>query len=356
MAEWKYRSIGARLRPPRFVVGYRPGRDWIHSARQVIASISRTWGGTGAVIAPLGASGQMSDALISVMRSFDPDHVAVHGLILADLAHDDPEFANRILERYPEEDRDEVWRELRKNHVNLEALDALAEQANSYLSPFKSGLPGARKLSPGDIIWLHRYGESRRHITTLNGDPTSQTIVLDLSQVDPVIALMVESRIGSVDNDDREGRNILELPVFDDDLPEIIRLAITGTVRPQTWDLQSRYLAAAGDSDSANQQFTIETLLNRCPTARSGQSTIKAQTMYPEAPIVCVIGDTADDHALAIACDRLFQHGAWIPTHLLADDSPLRMSVALALYLLRNISRARDRPVLFTSQVNRKHL
>jgi len=39
MAQMEYRWIGARLRPPRFVVGYRPGHDWIYTARQVVASI-----------------------------------------------------------------------------------------------------------------------------------------------------------------------------------------------------------------------------------------------------------------------------------------------------------------------------
>jgi hypothetical protein len=45
MAQMEYRSIGARLRPPRFVVGYCPGDDWIFNARHVVASISRVWGG-----------------------------------------------------------------------------------------------------------------------------------------------------------------------------------------------------------------------------------------------------------------------------------------------------------------------
>ena len=140
MAQMEYRSIGARLRPPRFVVGYRPGRDWIYNARQVLASISRVWGGNGAVIAPLGESAAMSEALVSVTRAYDPDQIAVHVPILADLAHEDPEIVGRVVEGRARrgEDRDAVWRELRTQHVNIEGLDALAEQASTYFSPFKS--------------------------------------------------------------------------------------------------------------------------------------------------------------------------------------------------------------------------
>lgn len=351
MAQMEYRSIGARLRPPRFVVAYRPGRDWIDTARQVIASICRVWGGNGAAIAPLGESGAMNEALATIIRAYDPDHVAVHVPIVADLAHEDPEIVGKMVEGRARrgEDPDEVWQELRTRHVNIEGLDALAEQASSFFSPFKSPLPGMRRLSPGDIVWLHRYGDSLRDLTTVKASPDARAFVLDLSRVDPAIALMVESRIGSLDPADREGRNIIELPVMEEDLPDIIRLAITGTVQPRTWDLQARYVAAASEIHASDPDLTVDQFLTDSPFARSGQSTIKIRTSFPAAPIVCVIGETADDHALALLCDRLFQHGTWIPTHLLEDDGPLRTAARIALYSLRNISGAPDRSVLFTS-------
>ena len=233
--------------------------------------------------------------------------------------------------------------------VNIEGLDALAEQASSYFSPFKSPLPGMRRLSPGDIVWLHRYGDSQRDLTTVKDPSGARTFVLDLSQVDPAIALMVESRIGSVDPADREGRNIIELPVMEEDLPGIIRLAITGTLRSGTWDLQTRYVAAADEIHASEPDLTVDEFLADSPFARSGQSTIKIRTAFPESPVVCVVGETADDHALALLCDRLFQHAAWVPTHLVADDAPLRTAVRVALYSLRNAVGAPDRPVLITS-------
>src|SRR5215831_2965820 len=121
MAQMEYRSIGARLRPPRFVVGYHPSHDWIYTARQVVASISRVWGGNGAAIAPLGESGAMSQVLASIMRAYDPDYIAVHVPIIADLAHDDAEIVAKRVEGHVRrgEDRDEVWRELRTERVAI---------------------------------------------------------------------------------------------------------------------------------------------------------------------------------------------------------------------------------------------
>ncbi len=53
MDEVRYESAGTCLRAPRFVVAYRPGSDWVYTARRVIQSLSRVWAGAGAVIVPV---------------------------------------------------------------------------------------------------------------------------------------------------------------------------------------------------------------------------------------------------------------------------------------------------------------
>jgi hypothetical protein len=293
----------------------------------------------------------MKELLASIARAYDPDYVAVHVPILEDLAHDDPEFMDRILAEHSrgQEDLDGVWQELRTMSVNIEGLDALAEQATSYLSPFKGFAPGTRKFSPSDVVWLHRYGDSQKDLNVVKPAPHQQIFVLDLSRVDPAIALMVESRIGKFDPADREGRNIIELPVMEEDLPGIVNLAIAGTVRPAMWDLHKRYVTASGVTPSSGPELTLDQFLANTPFSSAGQSTIKIRMAFPEAPVVCVIGETADDHALALLCDRLFEHGAWVPTHLIRDSGPLQAAVKMALYSLRNSHASSDRPIIFTS-------
>lgn len=69
-------------------------------------------------------------------------------------------------------------------------------------------------------------------------------MTLDLSDVDPTVALMVESRIGTVHPDARTHLEVVELPVREGDLPALIHLAITGK-RRAGGDVVSRYNSAA---------------------------------------------------------------------------------------------------------------
>ena len=309
-------------------------------------------GGNGAVVAPINASGTIGEALIPFIRSFDPDHIAIHLPTLADLAHENPELIDKWTQARVSqgENREEVWQALQVRPVDISGLESLAEQITSNCSPFKGFMPETHKFPSSEIIRWNRYDDLRYHLTTLTESVTSRTFALDLSNIDPDIALMIESRIGAVDPADREGRNVIELPVLEEDLSEIIRLAITGNVQPRTWDISARYRDSTTRSGSrSDADISIDAFLADCPFSHSGQFTSKIRTAFPEPPTVCVIGETAEDYALAGLCDRLFKHAAWIPTRLLKEDSPQRLAVKVALYSLRNVPETPDRPVLFTS-------
>jgi hypothetical protein len=72
-----YRPVNACLRPPRVAIIYRAGNHWIHHARQVITSMSRIWGGAGAVMLPMGADERLSPTLLGLLRVYDPDLIWV---------------------------------------------------------------------------------------------------------------------------------------------------------------------------------------------------------------------------------------------------------------------------------------
>lgn len=90
--------------------------------------------------------------------------------------------------------------------------------------------------------------------------------------------------------------------------------------------------------------LTAEEFLDATPMARARRWTVRVQT--GEVPVVCVVGDTAEDHALAVLCDRLFHHGAWVPWTLLERDTREQKAAKLAMHSLRRIPGARGRPVL----------
>jgi hypothetical protein len=350
MKQMDYRVVGARLRPPRFVVAYRPGPDWIYTARLVVASISRIWGANGAVLVPADDDGATLPALVAFMRPYDPDHVAGHVPTLADLAHADPTFAKRAVQEFasPGEDQDTTWRRLRTEPAGDPDWARLAQQIDAYCSPFKGSDPATRKFEAHKILWLDRTSPSTTAFTTVPDQSEACIFILDLSNVDPALALMVETRIGSIDPTLREDRNIIELPVEDVDLRDLVRLAVTGNVRPTTWDLQARYLNAVDTIRGSDPDLTIDRFLADTPFGRSARWTTSLRS-YPEPPIVCVIGDTAEDHALAVMCDRLYHHGTWIPARLLAADAPFATHIKLALHQLRHIPNAPTQPVMLTS-------
>ncbi len=228
----------------------------------------------------------MNDVLALFMKAYDPDYIAGHVLVLADLAHDAPEIYGKAAQKPAsrEEIPDDVWRELSAAQIPDQSWDGFAEQADAYCSPFKGFEQGMRQFRPNDVLWLDRTGQLKRQLTTISDMPDGRTLTLDLSQVDPAVALMIETRIGSVDQVGREGRNVIELPVMDEDLPDLIRLAIVGTVRPRAWDPQARYVAAVAKIYASDPDLTIEQFLAESPFARSGQSTIKASSAWWAKP------------------------------------------------------------------------
>ncbi len=345
----EYRSIGARLRPPRFIVAYRPGQDWIRTARRAIASMYKVWGGNGATIVPVNESDIMPEVLAHLMRQYDPDHIAVH-VPFIDATYDDPAEFNKVAkERILQgEDRDVVWSRLTATQADPGDWDGLAEQANIYCSPFKGFVPTTYEFESTEIIWLHHAYNSGGLLSSVSSTPGKRMYTLDLSQVDPVIALMVETRIGSIDPASDERHEAIELPVADADLPNLVRLSITRTTPGEIWNPQAYSLSAVNSIHALDPNITIDRVLTETPFGRSGQSTFKIRA-FSSPPVVCVIGETAEDHALALLCDRLFLHASWIPTHLLSEDEPLRETVISALLQLRHLAFRSNRPMLITS-------
>jgi hypothetical protein len=139
--------------------------------------------------------------------------------------------------------------------------------------------------------------------------------------------------------------------VVEEDLPHLIRLAITGEVAP-AWDLHTRFLTASGTAmyGPPPSALTGDDYLAATPFARTHRSLAKVHTSGEPPPLVCVVGDSADDHALAMLCDRVLGHGAWAPLRLLRDDTSLvGRAVRRSVRHLRWQSRVRGRPVLVTS-------
>jgi hypothetical protein len=347
----EYRPIVGCLRPPRVAIAYQGRSNWVHSARQAIRSLCRVWGGAGATVLPLDDHDAIPQRLLPLLRSYDPDGVAVHARTVADLAVADPGIVDRLVEQYgfEGETRDATWTRLANEPVHDGPWHVAAEQVDGWCSPFKGLQQETRVFHRAQVNALHRDGQPGGGLSLLPAEPGEPIYTLNLAGVDPFLALAVESRVGALAQSPQQGLRVIELPVLDEDLPALVRLAITGEVPRGGWDLHHRYLttlglAVSGEPPSA---LTGESYLAGTPFARTLRGLSKVGTAEPP-PTVCVIGDTPEDHALGVLCDRVFRHGAWVPMRLLTDDGQLGRAARLALLHLGWLGTP-DRSVLVVS-------
>ncbi len=350
MEQIKYQTIGARLRPPRVVVAYRGLSNWVFMARQLIGSLTAVWGGAGAAVLPINDDGALPEALLPLLRAYDPDHVAVYEMIVADLAVMEPDAHDRLVKRARLEGEtvDATRARVANEPIEDGPWELIANQIDGWCSPFKGLQQDARSYDRAQVDVLCRSGQPGVSLSLLPAFPDDVVYTLDLAGVDPRLALMVESRVGALPQGIRQGLTVVELPVLEEDLPALVRLAITGQVH-HGWDLHHRYLtacglAATGEPPSA---LTGEGYLAGTAFARTLRGLSKIGTVSPP-PTVCVIGDTAEDHALGVLCDRVFRHGAWVPMWLLRQDGELGRAARWALRHLHRLG-ARDRPTLMVS-------
>jgi hypothetical protein len=334
----EYRPVVGCLRPPRVAVAYHAQSNWMHAARQAISSLCRIWGGAGATILPLDDRGAIPRCLLPLLRAYDPDVVAVHAMTVADLAVADPRVVDRLVERFglEGETRDATWARIADEPIRDRPSELAAEQIDGWCSPFKGLQQDATAFNRTQLNFLHRDGQPGGGLSLLPGVQDEVIYTLNLASVDPFLALAVESRVGALAQGARQDLHVIELPVLDEDLPALVGLAITGEVSPGGWDLHRRYLTTLGLAVTGEPPSALSgaDYLAGTPFARTLRGLTKVGTAEPP-PTVCVIGDTPEDHALGMLCDRVFQHGAWVPMRLLTDPGKLGRAVRLALLRLR---------------------
>jgi hypothetical protein len=345
-----YEWMRACLRAPRVVAAYRPASDWVYTARRVIQSLSRVWGGAGAVVFPAEQAVTGNSDLLGLVRVYDPDIIAGHVPLVEDRNHSDGTAAGPGNGNSGPNDT-ALRRHVLNQTIEADPWDDVAELADAWCSPFKGVHQDARSFAGYEVVRFARQADSYQYLTVmpqLADQPP--LVILDLSEVDPVVALMIESRIGSLDLYDRERLHPVELRAESADLVSLVLMAITGEARLAGWDPGSRYLAPVGAAaSSGSAALSGDQLAQRTPFARTRLwLTPIRPSAVPPPPVVCVIGDTAADHALAVLCDRVFHRAGWIPLSVL-HDRELAAAARLGMYGLGHIPGAPQRPVLVTS-------
>ena len=72
-----YATAYVGLRAPRVAIVFDGGDDWHYWARRALFDLTKVWGGAGFVLVPH-RGGVVEPALLQLVRTYDPDYVAVH--------------------------------------------------------------------------------------------------------------------------------------------------------------------------------------------------------------------------------------------------------------------------------------
>jgi hypothetical protein len=141
---------------------------------------------------------------------------------------------------------------------------------------------------------------------------------IDIADGSETVRLLVESRFGRCPAD-MEDADVERLSVDRAARKDVLRAAIAGSL-------------IGLNADSWFEGISGSDLARRTPFALDRQGLGKIRRTW-QTRRVCVVGDTADDHALSIICDRIFDRASWIPRSLLEDtESEFGMAARLALH------------------------
>ncbi|MBY8863973.1 hypothetical protein K7711_46440 [Nocardia sp. CA2R105] len=303
------RSVTAQmvLRAPRVALVVPGGMDWHLSARRAIYAATQAWGGAGFVVVPYDDDGVVPAAVMAAVREYDPDYVL----------------------------------QLRDDLVasaNAGEVDA-GERARQSLSSTCSDY----RMQEAESVLVPEPGDARMPFYEL-GDVSPLTAIDDLG-------LLAAWNVAGA------------APGLNDAL---------GVAAAAAWGLRmAPTVAGNADIDERTRHRAIYALLGgAAPIGLGGVTTLdsgarEVQTEFSrtsigleqmrqigpgQVPALVVWGGNAPDFALAMAWDRTYGEGIWVPEHWWSTEST-QESVAFGLeqVLYRNYQVARKVVVTSTS-------
>lgn len=319
MTETTHRMVFRRARPGRVALLVPSGwPGWQTIVKHALTSLSLTWGGVGDILVPTDERGQPHPAFRRIIRAFDPDYVGAYRASNQELIRADPTHYPRWRDEQP--DRDSVTEDV------LEAR--YQEQLAATFSLWDASGAVAEVST-----WAAPYPQTLDYFPTGHlGQPVADPLVpiakfttqmkealdLDLSITDPDFELMVRLRLGSLDGVKlKGGEEVRQLVAEEDDLPVLREHACMGRVaHPSKGTSPIRHMEEFQSLEVPLSQDVDA----RSPFRRSRYGMEWISSVSKRNEWVVVLGDTAPDFCLALACDRMAPGATWLPTHLASAD------------------------------------
>lgn len=313
-----YQAVRVGLRAPRVALIIDGDDGWESAAAMALFTAGRTWGGAGFVVVPH-HGGTVNPALLRMIGFYDPDYVLTLQYSIREFEASFPgRLRNRsdgqmltgpaLLESLGDRADSERWPDFAASG----ARESILEACSAY----------RRRLDNKDTDWdepllgVH-HEDLGGALVPISSFPKLEGPRLAVpDDVGGAAGLLAAMRCGFrarpelpfVSNGDRSG------------LTEIIRY---GLGRPDAG--QAPQSLCMFEDGRASTMSTTNAATSWDPT-RTGLIPVGPFLRERDQTLV-VFGDTSDDFALALAWDRMFGNGVWIPDAWMANDGPERQAI-----------------------------
>lgn len=312
-----YTNASIILRPARVAIVFRGGEDWRGWARLAISVAGKYWGGAGFILVPFNEDASVAPEILDVVAAYDPDHVVTVRLTLREMERAAPGFVTlRSDAGLPIVGGEERIAFLeREGFVDYPQVDAVARRARNFVSAACTPLRNA--YGPSDEDQRESIEQLDFEVGTSGGwlapaaREVQDSLVLAGSESwkgDPALSLAIRTGILPFALEKR-----FPDPREEPDQAEMIRLSLT----PERWsrkapDVLVQTMNVGGASTAEGPQFWFD-------EPDGGLTSMRHRWSSEGGSIV--IGDTAEDFALAYAYERMLGFGAWLTTDMIQDES-----------------------------------
>jgi len=276
-----YRTATIGLRSPRVAVLFPAQENWRQWARLALRECTRVWGGGGYALVPFDDTGCIHPTLIEAVQAYDPDHVELLVAAPKIWAQNSPEFIARLRAQSNDRATFDEWtmsdhgtvQDRAGSHAVDTLLQACSVMRINTSEQWESGRGRNRTVQPDSVV-AEDDSVCIRAECTWPGDAT----------------LFVGARVGIIDSDSRN------TPPPEDDLLAWC-LSPTGPAPG---------MLVHGAATEQNGQLPTAFEINS-PTLQQMR-----RGLPRDLSALIVVGDTAEDFALAVVAQRMRGFSIWL--------------------------------------------
>lgn len=313
-AEVGFVSAALCLRPPRVAILVADDDHWRDWAMSALAAASDYWGGAGFILVPYSLStGRPSASFSEIVRAYDPDHVVTLELSIATWEDWYPGTISMSGEAY-EVDRGALMETSRHLTFEGEAARTARSEVASWCSPMRVTLSAKKNERPREVlkkIGRHNPSDSYRRVLAPAPLPSPGARLAAAASWRSDIGLLAALRVGIASSEPQERPEppldgLSWLAQSTGDAPESLR-----------W---SNYDFPPASSEGLEPWFLGEQKLTQVSRA------------HLQDGAAIVIGDSAEDFALALAYDRIIGRGVWLTSALVDDPQTFERNVRPSIW------------------------